>query len=59
MKTYQAYCGYTIIALLVFSLVVLSIFAAVSIFEPTFVELEKIGLKGVVESIWCGTNGCE
>ncbi len=58
MKPYQLFCIWTVLILLVITLGGFGLFFIVSNLEPSFVELEKIGLKGVVESIWCGSNGC-
>ncbi len=42
-----------------FLVVFIGIFGLVRMLRPAIEELEKRGIKSVVESMWCGEEGCK
>ena len=56
MKTWQATCS---IIFFLFLIVGLSTGIVLYVIDPLVTKMRELGLRGVVENIWCGENGCE
>ncbi len=58
MKRWQEFCIWIVFGILITTGIILGFYVLLIALNPLIKDLEHSGLKGIVEDIWCGKDGC-